>query len=57
VQQSKKLTLYFDQYDEMYYAYEVEADRNPFYHKYHSVEVDFSTEDDENIDLVMDDIF
>jgi hypothetical protein len=41
----------------MYYDFEVEADKAPFYHKYHSVEVDFNTEDDDDIDLVMDDIF
>ena len=41
----------------MYYEFEVKADNKPFYHKYHSVEIDFSTEDDENMDLVTDDIF
>lgn len=41
----------------MYYSFEVEADKAPFYHKYHAVEVDFGTEDDENIDLVTDDLF
>ena len=52
----KKVTLYFNKYDEIVEERVVQADRHHYYHKYHSVDVDFGGEDSVK-DLLTQDIF
>lgn len=55
---ARKATLYFNQNDEIVSEEEALKDRNNFYHKYHTVVVDFGgDEEDHGTDQITKDIF
>jgi len=49
----KKMNLYFDKNDEMVEEEVALADPHNYYHKYHSVEVEFGSEDDDDVKAIL----